>query len=311
VLAASLAAVVRFVFRKKRTLQNLTLVACGAAAIVTCLYYGTHVAQMHESRLITREQGRDYRELAEQIDRLDPSHRPIVTDLGPYLAFYTQGRHVYLEGQTDFYANAAPWCESGREFLIAQNVSLVVSKESVSTSLSRLDLAVDDYDEVTAKATLLSLHIKPHSDLDLNDSLVQTFSSPPTFGDKLALEHLDMTAFRSAACGDVQVKASAKLLQRLAAGDELFVHADDVDEPSQRLNVEPGVLAEAARASDGSAQFDETFVVQIPAGSKTRRLELWIGLWNSYSGARLRLQSGEGTHDDNRLLAGELPVSLR
>ena len=266
---------------------------------------------MHEARLVTREQGRDYRELAQQIDRLDPNHRPIVTDLGPYLAFYTQGRHVYLQGQTDFYSNATPWCEGGREFLVAQDVSLIASKESASTNLNRLDLDPGDYDQVSARATLLSLHIKPHAGVDLSDSVVQTFSSLPTFGGELALEHLDMTASRSASCGDVQVKASAKVLKGLAAGDELFVHAVDVDEPSQRLNVEPGVLAKAGTASDGSAQLDETFVVQIPPGSKTRRLDIWIGLWNSYSGARLRLQSGEGTRDDDRLLAGELPVSLR
>lgn len=311
VLAGVLANAVRFVARSRSALPQVGFgLATGALALI-CGIYGSHVSAMHADRLASRENNRDYAALAARLDRIDPSGRPIVTDLGPYLASYTRDRHSYFLNGNDFYAAGVPWCDDGRAFLIERDVGLIVSKESAGSIANRLDLSGNDYDQLAGTITILTLHIRERS-TKTRDVSTHEFSSPPILGRKLALERIETDARENLGrCGEVRVMASARVLDTLAAGDHLFVHANDTEHPDTRFDVEEAAAFESSE-SDHHENLAETFVVHLPASLTTQHLEVWVGLWNAYSGTRLRLEGGDGERDDaNRLLAGKLEVVQR
>ncbi|MEO7110977.1 MAG: hypothetical protein ABI183_11115, partial [Polyangiaceae bacterium] len=262
VFASTLESVARKIAQLRPKPAHIAFLASGAAMTITCAAYGTRVSEMHAKRLASREAGRDYRAIAARIDAADPSHRPVVTDLGPYLAFYTSDRHAFFEDENEFYAQGVPWCEEGRAFLLEQNVGLVVSKSSAVVSANLLDLKPNDYDWLPGDPTILALHLRDRSP-QVSDFSDRAFSSAPILGRKLALDRVETNARRSGRCGELHVTASARLLTSLAPGDDLFVHVDDADRPSTRFDVERGVVIAQARAA-GTDDFVETFVVHIP-----------------------------------------------
>jgi hypothetical protein len=298
-------------FARARVAPQIVFGLAASSVAAICAIYGSQVSRMHADRLASREDHRDYAALAARIDALDPSRRPVVNDFGPYLASFVRDRRSYFLNGNDFYAAGVPWCDDGRAFLVERNVGVVVSKEAASTIANRLDLSADDYDRVAGAITMLVLHLRQRSP-QTSDVSTHEFSSPPILGRKVALERIETNAHDNLGrCGEVRVMASARVLDTLAAGDHLFVHANDAGHPATRFDVEEGVALETSE-SDSRENLAETFVVHLPASFKTEHLEVWVGLWNAYSGARFRLEGGDGERDDeNRLLAGRIDVVQR
>ncbi|MGH7330762.1 MAG: hypothetical protein ACREJX_20625, partial [Polyangiaceae bacterium] len=164
VFATTVADVEELLARGARELAHSTYAIAAAWAIATAALYGNGIASMHAWRLASRQENRDYQAIAHEIDRVDPARRPMMSDLGPYLAYYTRGRRVLLNGEKDFYADAVPWCLDGRDLLERDHVALLVSEEQPAKIASMLDLLFADYTRDTSiPTTLLFLHLRPRS----------------------------------------------------------------------------------------------------------------------------------------------------
>lgn len=304
VFAWAVDAALRAPFARARTVGAATLAGAGAAAVVTCALYGRSVSEMHAERLASREHGRDYAKIAGAIDRADPERRPIVTDMGPYLAYYAVGRASFLDGESEFYVDSVPWCMDGRELLAAEHASLVVSKEKASAVAASLDLTSDDYSTTFAPVTMLFLHLRNRGPAEQAAEAKHDFASAPLLGGKLAVNSVRTDVRSSPRCGELRVTVRADELAPLEPGDELFVHVNAIGHEDERLDTERGV------ANGKGASLEETFVVHLPARTGGRVLEVWVGLWNRFTGVRARLdRSGAERIDADRVLATEVPVA--
>ena len=293
VFAATAADVKGLIARLDVRLAETSYASAAVWAIVTSAFYGDGVASMHAWRLASRQADRDYSAIARDVDRLDPARRPMMSDLGPYLAYFTRDRRVFLNGEKDFYADAVPWCMDGRDLLDQRHVALVVSKESPATVASRLDLWPPDYDRERGPTTMLSLHLRPRPTIEA-PTTAHVFAPPAVLGREVALERVDAAVLRGHACGEVKIGVFARTLRSLAAGDEIFVHAFDAEHTDRHFDVDT-VGGSMLPAGD---RLEIHFLVRLPSRNEARRIAIGIGLWNQYSGERLALDARGASHDD-------------
>jgi hypothetical protein len=104
-----------------------------------------------------------------------------------------------------------------------------------------------------------------------------------------------------------------KVLQPLEEDYLVFVHVEDADGRMERMNVDhkpAGGLYPTTQWKPGETVKDE-FVISIPPGASPRALNVWLGLWDPRTDARLKLTNPDAVRNDgnDRLLLAQVPVA--
>jgi hypothetical protein len=106
-----------------------------------------------------------------------------------------------------------------------------------------------------------------------------------------------------------------KVLQPLDADYIVFVHVEDADGKLERMNLDHkpanGVLP-TTQWKPGETVKDE-FAVYLPVGIPSRGINIWMGLWDPRTDARLPLTNPTVVRNDgkDRILLAQVPVAQR
>ncbi len=109
-----------------------------------------------------------------------------------------------------------------------------------------------------------------------------------------------------------RVTAYFKVLQPLEADYLVFVHVEDADGRMERLNIDhkpAGGLYPTTSWKPGETVKDE-FALYLPPNAQVRALNVWLGLWDPKTDARLPLTNPEAVRNDgrSRILLAQVPV---
>ncbi len=106
-----------------------------------------------------------------------------------------------------------------------------------------------------------------------------------------------------------------KVLQPLEDDYTIFVHVEDTEGKLERMNLDhkpASGLLPTTQWKPGETVKDE-FSVYLPAGVPVRGVNIWMGLWDPRTDARLPLKNPEAVRNDgqNRILLATVPVAQR
>ena len=106
-----------------------------------------------------------------------------------------------------------------------------------------------------------------------------------------------------------------KVLQPLDEDYVVFVHVEDGDGKMERMNLDhkpAGGLYPTTQWKSGETVKDE-FTLYLPSGATTHAINLWMGLWDPHTDARLPLKNPEAVRNDgrDRILLAQVPVAQR
>ncbi|MGC4123137.1 MAG: hypothetical protein QM765_52930 [Myxococcales bacterium] len=107
--------------------------------------YGVQVSRMHAERLKMHQGNRDFRAIAKVLNDANLEKRPVITDLGPWLAFYLNGRSYFNRYEQDFYDDAVPSGDDGRIFLAQKKVAAIASNRPVRDLVREFNLVEGEY----------------------------------------------------------------------------------------------------------------------------------------------------------------------
>lgn len=110
----------------------------------------------------------------------------------------------------------------------------------------------------------------------------------------------------------VRVTVFFKVLDQLEGDYMVFVHAEDADGRSDRINADhrpAGGAYPTNQWKKGETVKDE-FSIYVPPGMPVRGLNLFIGLWEPKTDQRLKLKNPDKVRSDgnNRILIAQIPV---
>lgn len=129
--------------RRKVYLGLVLAVTLGCALVSGA--YGVQVSRMHAERLKLHQGNRDFRAIAKVVNDANPDRRPVITDLGPWLAFYLSGRSYFNRYEQDFYDDAVPSGDDGRIFLAKKKVAAIASGRPVRELVREFNLVEGEY----------------------------------------------------------------------------------------------------------------------------------------------------------------------
>jgi hypothetical protein len=112
--------------------------------------YGVQVSRMHAERLKLHQGHRDFRAVAAVVNEVNPKNAPVITDLGPYLAFYLKGPVYFSRTEPDFYDDVVPSREDGRIFLAQKHVAAIATLRSPREVVQQLTLVEGEYHVLNA-----------------------------------------------------------------------------------------------------------------------------------------------------------------
>jgi hypothetical protein len=104
-----------------------------------------------------------------------------------------------------------------------------------------------------------------------------------------------------------------KVLQSIAEDYMVFVHVEDPEGRMERLNLDhkpANGLYGTTQWKPGETVKDE-FVLYLPPGASARSVNLWMGLWEPRTDARMPLTNPEAVRNDgrHRILLAQVPVA--
>ncbi|WP_224244087.1 hypothetical protein [Hyalangium gracile] len=106
-----------------------------------------------------------------------------------------------------------------------------------------------------------------------------------------------------------------KVLQPLDEDYMVFVHVEDSDGRMERMNLDhkpAGGIYPTTQWKPGETVRDE-FSLYLPSGTASRAVNLWMGLWDPRTDARLQLKNPEAVRNDgrDRIMLAQVPVAQR
>jgi hypothetical protein len=110
-----------------------------------------------------------------------------------------------------------------------------------------------------------------------------------------------------------RVTAYFKVLKPIEENYLVFVHVEDADGRMERLNIDhkpAGGLYPTTSWKPGETVKDE-FNLLLPATAQARALNVWLGLWDPATDARLPLTNPDTVRNDgrHRILLAQVPVA--
>jgi hypothetical protein len=136
--------------------------------------------------------------------------------------------------------------------------------------------------------------------------------SGANFGDKVELTSVILAPSRGTPGEQIRAIANFKVLGKMDTDYMIFVHVEDVDGKTDRLNVDHAPARGAlptSRWEPGQMVRDE-FEIPIPPGMPVRGLNLVLGFWDPKTDQRLALKNPEAVRNDgnNRVFVATIPV---
>jgi hypothetical protein len=136
--------------------------------------------------------------------------------------------------------------------------------------------------------------------------------SGANFEDKVQLVGATINPGRAAPGEAVHVTAFFSVLDEIPADYTIFVHIEDVDGHTDRLNADhlpvQGTYP-TTKWKKGETVKDE-FTIYVPPQMSVRGLNILLGFWDPKTDTRLRLKNTDAVRNDgnNRVLLATLPV---
>ncbi len=132
-------------------------------------------------------------------------------------------------------------------------------------------------------------------------------------GDKVQIVGAQIVPGRGVPGERVKMTLFFKVLDALETDYQVFVHLDDVDGRGERLNADhppAGGAYPTSQWKKGETVKDE-FTIAIPSGAAGRGYNLFVGLWDRQTDARLLLKNPDAVRSDgnNRVLIAQLPIA--
>ncbi|MGQ0504492.1 MAG: hypothetical protein ACT4TC_04165 [Myxococcaceae bacterium] len=108
----------------------------------------------------------------------------------------------------------------------------------------------------------------------------------------------------------VKVTAYFRVLDDIDINYAVFVHVEDADGRVERSNVDHQPAGGPTRQWKKGETIKDEFTVFVPANASVRALNLFIGLWDPATDARMKVSNPEAVRHDgnNRVLLAQLPV---
>jgi hypothetical protein len=130
--------------------------------------------------------------------------------------------------------------------------------------------------------------------------------------DKLELMGATVTPGRVLPGETFKVSAVFKVLAPVETDYMVFVHVDDADGRTDRINVDhrPAGGAYSTDQWKKDEMVKDEFSVYVPPGMNARRLLLFVGLWDPKTDSRMKVTNPEAVRTDgkDRILLAEIPV---
>ncbi|MFY2561357.1 hypothetical protein ACN469_27400 [Corallococcus terminator] len=109
-----------------------------------------------------------------------------------------------------------------------------------------------------------------------------------------------------------QVTVYFKVLEALDADYLIFVHVEDAGGRMERMNLDhlpAGGMLPTSQWKPGETVKDE-FSIYLPADANPKALNIWLGLWDPKTDARLPLTNRDAVRNDgrDRILIAQVPV---
>ncbi len=131
-------------------------------------------------------------------------------------------------------------------------------------------------------------------------------------GDKIEIASLIINPSRGTPGQPINVNAFYKVLDDVQIDYMVFVHVEDVDGRSDRLNVDhapAGGQNPTSRWKKGDTIRDD-FQIYVPPNMQVRGLNVLMGFWDPKTDARLPLKNPDQVRSDNnnRILVAQIPI---
>ena len=90
---------------------------------------------------------------------------------------------------------------------------------------------------------------------------------------------------------------------------QVFVHVEDAEGRGERINADHALRAPTSTWKPGEVIQDE-FVLTLPAGWRSRAVNVFVGMWLPTTNARMKVRNPEAVRTDgnDRVLLVQLPV---
>lgn len=136
--------------------------------------------------------------------------------------------------------------------------------------------------------------------------------SGANFGDAIELASLRLSAGRTAPGETLAAVAAFRVTAKLDRDYQIFVHVEDVDGRAERFNVDHAPARGAlptSRWEVGQLVRDD-FDITVPPHMAVRGLNVWLGLWDPSTDARLPVKNPDAVRHDgkDRVLVAVVPV---
>ena len=135
--------------------------------------------------------------------------------------------------------------------------------------------------------------------------------SGANFGDKVELTNVLINPSRITAGESLRVSLNFKVLQAMDRDYMIFVHVEDVEGRTDRLNVDHAPRAKPTSQWQLGESVRDDFEVPVPPGMPVRGLNLILGFWDPRSDERLHIKNPEQVRNDgkDRLFVASIPVA--
>lgn len=130
--------------------------------------------------------------------------------------------------------------------------------------------------------------------------------------DKVELVGATVVPGRAQPGDTLRVAAYFKVLEEIDVDYTIFVHADDADGRTDRINADhkPAMGQYPSHQWRKGETVKDEFTLYVPPGMPVRGLNLYMGLWDAKTDARMKLKNADRVRSDgnNRILVAQIPV---
>ena len=139
-----------------------------------------------------------------------------------------------------------------------------------------------------------------------------SFKLGANLGDNVEVVSAQVTPGQVAPGEQARITLFFKVLEPLPQDYLVFIHVEDVDGRTERMNLDhapAGGQYPTSQWKKGEVVKDE-FVFYVPPGASVRGFNLWGGLWEPRSDTRLPIKNPGNVRNDgnNRLLLAQVPI---
>jgi hypothetical protein len=120
------------------------------------------------------------------------------------------------------------------------------------------------------------------------------------FGDQVELVSAELNPSRVVAGEAVRVSLNFRVLGKIDRDYMIFVHVEDVDGRTDRLNADHAPRMKPTTAWQPGEQVRDDFEIRVPPQMAVRGLNVIVGFWDPRSDERMPLKNADAVRNDGR-----------